>query len=320
MLSLSFSLLFTSCSIATAPEGYLGSQVGLNLPSLTSFSSPDRAGLSGDVVELGEGKQRSYLFNNANPEPFLISNEDNDCSRSNGNQKLNSKRRSKRQSSDMCPFDSFIHSGHKNKPKPPPSASTKGQEGDIEQPSTQLDSKPVPVTQPIQDRNNCDDDVMNVPVCGSLRNIYLDRAVGPWTLLICHLCKWLLSFGLPWKRRLWKGKRTSTGWEINNKKCISLWEVTDKCADNPLVGCLLPETLWCCRSVTPSSLQVSPQSTQSIDFLKFIRTTLWSDIIIKQLLAGETSWEGSDCVSQELVPKYRNRRLQLEDMERPRPF
>ena len=190
MLSLFFSLLFTSCSVAAAPEGYLDSQVGLDTSSLTSFSSPDDVGLSGNIDELAEGKQRSYLFNNnANPEPFLISNENNDCSRPNGNQIPNNKRRSKRQSSDMCQFDSLVRSGPKNKPKTSPGTSTSGQEGNIEQPSTQPESKAIPITQPMQDRNNCDDDVMNTPVCGSLRNVYLDRAVGPWTLLMCHLCK-----------------------------------------------------------------------------------------------------------------------------------
>lgn len=187
MLSLFFLLLFTGCSVAAALEGYLGSQVGLDTSSLTSFSSPENVGSSENVDEIAEGKQRSYLFSNANPEPFLISSENDDCSRSNGDQNPNSKRQSKRQSSDMCQFDSFVGSGPKNKPKT--SQSSSGQEGNIEQPSTQPDLKSVPVTQPVQDRNNCDDDVMNIPVCGSLRNVYLDRAVGPWTLLICHLCK-----------------------------------------------------------------------------------------------------------------------------------
>lgn len=90
--------------------------------------------MSGNTDELAEGKQRSYLFNNnANPEPFLISNENNDCSRPNGNQIPNSKRRSKRQSSDMCQFDSLVRSGPKNKPKTSPGTSTSGQEGNIEQ-------------------------------------------------------------------------------------------------------------------------------------------------------------------------------------------
>lgn len=169
-----------------ASEEYLDSQVGLDNSPFTSFSSPGDVGMSGND-ELERGKQRSYLFNNANPEPFFISSEKSDCSPQNGNQIPNSKRRSKRQSSDMCQFDSFVRSGHRTKPKTPPSIN--GQEGKIEQSVTQPDSKAGPVTPPMQDRSKCDDDVMNIPVCGSLRNVYFDRAVGPWTLLICHLCK-----------------------------------------------------------------------------------------------------------------------------------
>lgn len=190
MLTLFFSLLCIhkpfGCS---SPRRLLDSQVGLGTSSLISFSSPDDVGLSGNVDELAEGKQRSFFFNNANPEPFLISDGDNSCSRPNGNQIPNSKRRSKRQSSEICPFNSFVRSGPNNKPKTFPSTSTSGQEGDMEQLSTQPDSKPVPVTQPVQDRNNCDDNVINIPIYGSLRNVYFNRAVGPWTLLICHLCK-----------------------------------------------------------------------------------------------------------------------------------
>ena len=190
MLTLFFSLLCIhkpfGCS---SPRRLLDSQVGLGTSSLISFSSPDDVGLSGNVDELAEGKQRSFFFNNANPEPFLISDGDNSCSRPNGNQIPNSKRRSKRQSSEICPFNSFVRSGPNNKPKTFPSTSTSGQEGDMEQLSTQPDSKPVPVTQPVQARNNCDDNVINIPIYGSLRNVYFNRAVGPWTLLICHLCK-----------------------------------------------------------------------------------------------------------------------------------
>lgn len=125
MLTLFFSLLFTSRSVAAAPEGYLGSQVGLDTSSLISFSSPNNIGLSGNVDELAEGKQRSFFFNNANPEPFLISGGDNGCSRPNGNQIPNSKRRSKRQSSEICPFNSFVRSGPNNKPKTSPSTKYK---------------------------------------------------------------------------------------------------------------------------------------------------------------------------------------------------
>lgn len=182
-----FSLLFTSRSVAEAPEGYLDSQVGLDDSLFTSFSSPDDFGMSGTFDELAEGKQRSSFSNYADSEPSLISSENSDCSPHNGNQIPNSKRRSKRQSSEMCQVDSFIRSGPRNKPKTSPSIN--GQEGEIEQPVTQPDSKTVPVIQPMQDRSKCDDDVMNIPVCGSLRNVFLNRAVGPWTLLICHLCK-----------------------------------------------------------------------------------------------------------------------------------
>lgn len=187
ILSVLFSLLFTSCSVVGAPEGYLDSQVGLENSPFTSFSSPADVGMSGNFDELAEGKQRSYLSNNADPEPFFISSENSDCSPHNGNQIPNSKRRSKRQSSDMCQFDSFVRSGPRNKPKTSPSIN--GQEGKIEQPVTQPDLKASPVTQPLQDRSKCDDDVMSIPVCGSLRNVFFTRAVGPWTLLICHLCK-----------------------------------------------------------------------------------------------------------------------------------
>lgn len=187
ILSVLFSLLFISCSVAEAPEGYLDSQVGLDNSLFTSFSSPEDFGMSGNFDELAEGKQRSSLSNNADPEPFFISSENSDCSPHNGNQIPNSKRRSKRQSSDMCQFGSFVRSGPGTKPKSSPSIN--GQEGEIEQPVTQPDSKAGPVTQPMQDRSKCDDDVMNIPVCGSLRNVFFTRAVGPWTLLICHLCK-----------------------------------------------------------------------------------------------------------------------------------
>lgn len=181
MLSVLFSLLFACCSVAGALEFYLDSQVGLDDSPFTGFSSPGNVGMSGNVDDLAEG---SYLFNNADPEPFVISS---DCSSQNGNQIPNSKRRSKRQSSDMCQFDSLVRSGSRNKPTTSPSIN--GQEGKIDQPVIQPDSKADPDTQPMQDRSKCDDDVMNIPVCGSLRNVYLDRAVGPWTLLICHLCK-----------------------------------------------------------------------------------------------------------------------------------
>lgn len=187
ILSVFFSLLFTSYFVAAAPEGYLESQVDLDTSSFNRFSSVDDGGLSDNLDKLTAGKQRPYIFNNANPEPFLILSENSDCSPPNGNQIPNSKRRTKRQSSDMCKFDSLVRSGPKDKPKSSPS--TIGQEEDIEQPSAQPESHASPVTQPMHDRNKCEDDVMNIPVCGSLRNVYLDRAVGPWVLLICHLCK-----------------------------------------------------------------------------------------------------------------------------------
>lgn len=187
ILSVLFSLLFTSCSVAGAPEGYLDSQVGLDNSPFASFSSPGDVGMSGNFDDLAKGNQRSYLSNNADPEPFLISSEDSDCSPYNGNLIPNSKRRNKRQSSEMCRFDSFVRSGPRNKPKTSPSIN--GQEGKIEQPVIQPDSKAGPVTQPMQDRSKCNDDVMNIPVCGSVRNVLFTRAVGPWTLLICHLCK-----------------------------------------------------------------------------------------------------------------------------------
>lgn len=187
ILSVLFSLLLPRCSVAGAPEGYLGSQVGLDNSPFTGFSSAGDVEMSGNVDELAEGKQISYLFNNADPEPFFISSEKSDCSPQNDNQIPNSKRRGKRQSSDMCQLDYFVRSGPGNKPKTSPSIN--GLEGNIEQPVTQPDSKAGPVTQPMQDRSKCNDDVMNIPVCGSLRNVFLTRAVGPWTLLICHLCK-----------------------------------------------------------------------------------------------------------------------------------
>lgn len=151
ILSVLFSLLFTSCSVAGAPEGYLDSQVGLDNSPFTSFSSPGDVGMSGNFDELAEGKQRSYLSNNAVPEPFYISSENSDCSPHNGNQIPNCKRRSKRQSSDMCQFDSFVRSGPRNKPKSSPSIN--GQEGKLEHPVTQPDSKAGPVPQPMQDRS-----------------------------------------------------------------------------------------------------------------------------------------------------------------------
>lgn len=187
ILCVLFSLLFTSYSVAGAPEGYLDSEFGLDDSPFASLSSLGDVGVSGNFDELATGKQRSYLSNNADPEPFFNASEDSDCSPYNGNLRPNSKWRNKRQSSDMCRSDSFVGSGPRNKPKT--SQIKTGQEGEILQPVIQPYSKAGPVTQPMQDRSKCDDDVMNIPVCGSVRNVLFTRAVGPWTLLICHLCK-----------------------------------------------------------------------------------------------------------------------------------